>query len=111
MVEAETEAMVHRQAVIMTIATKTALMMIVEDGAVDQVVLDAEVILRRMIVMGLMTENPQKTERRQELDISASNCRSSMEQDLGNPGGRILKIVLLTINGLNVISWLSSKEL
>jgi len=51
--------MIHRQVVTIMIAIKTVLTMIVEDGVVDQAAPGVEEILRRMTMMGLMTETLQ----------------------------------------------------
>ena len=55
----ESDVVTRRQVVTITIATKTALMIIIEDEVADQAVLDVEVIPRRMMVMGQMMETLQ----------------------------------------------------
>ena len=104
---ADAAAMVRPQVVMMmrTVPMTTD----AEDGTVDQVAPDDEMILRPIVTTDLAMEIPlqKKTipRRPQVPGITASSYRNSTEQDHGNLGGPTSRTVLPTTVGPNTTSW------
>ena len=104
---AESETRIHLQVVTIVTVVETAPTIIVEDRIEDQDIPIVEAILRQTVTVQMTVVHLRKMNlkvQRLVLKTFASNCKSLMEQDLGNPGGRISKIVPITIVGLNETS-------